>query len=238
MSNKGPAFHRTAASHILLQPIRSGVEATWREDELSWLRRALYKMETAEGEAPDLVFTVSNPSVWGDDISRSARFVRILPQIESQGRLVPVLVAVDQPLASADGKPPLLLDSFVRVDVHAGDLEPAIVLPRGLLRQDDTVWVAEEGYLRIKPVEVVWRDREQAVISSGLSAGDQIISSYLSAPTDGLRIRIAGADDADATEDSGGAAENSAAEKTAADDERVSTSERRSMRVSQRGPIA
>jgi RND family efflux transporter MFP subunit len=168
------------------------VEALWRQDELHWLRRAVAQASLAD-DPNALHFQVSHPSVWGEGVTRPARFVRVLPQLETEGRLVPVLLAVDQPLATADGQPALLLDSFVRVTVSLGGLEPAVVLPRALLRPNDTVWVAEAGVLRIRPVEVLWRDREQAIITAGIDVGDVIISSYLSSPVDGTLVRLADA---------------------------------------------
>ena len=182
------------------------VEALWRQDELHWLRRVVAQHQLAnenrdavaegavaeEASAADFLrFRVSNPTVWGEGVTRPARFVRVLPQLETAGRLVPVLFAVDQPLVTSEGQPALLLDSFVRVTVVVDGLEPAVVLPRALLRQNDTVWLAEAGVLRIRPVQVLWRDRQQAILTGGIEAGDLVISNYLSSPVDGTPVRLA-----------------------------------------------
>ena len=112
-----------------------------------------------------------------------------------------VLVAVDDPLSLATDAPVLLLDSFVSVAIDVGELTDHIVIPRDMLRQDDHVWQVVDGQLRMQPVTVLWRDREQVVISAGLAAGDLVISSHLSAPVDGMAVRYDGMPDfsADAT---------------------------------------
>ena len=52
------------------------------------------------------------------------------------------------------------------------------------LHEDSTVWVVEDGRLRIRTVEVVRSDRDQVFIETGLDTGDLIVTSSLDAVTD------------------------------------------------------
>ena len=82
------------------------VEAQWREDQLPWLLQA--DSIEATVQANDAASAIASATV-----ARSARFVRVLPEVIEGGGLVPVLFAVDNPLASENGAMPLLLNSFV-----------------------------------------------------------------------------------------------------------------------------
>jgi hypothetical protein len=45
------------------------------------------------------------------------------------------------------------------------------------------------GTLSIRPVSILFRDEESVLINQGISAGEQLIVSNLTAPVDGMQIR-------------------------------------------------
>jgi hypothetical protein len=136
----------------------------------------------------------------GDD-EASARYgqvLRLLGDVTPQGRLAQLLVAVQDPLAlDADTHgAPLLLDAFVDVTMEGREPRPLIRLPRAYLRGNDQVWIFDEGQLDIRTVEVVWRAEDHVLIDTGLRDGERVVTSPLSNPVAGLRLRRAEDDDA------------------------------------------
>ena len=69
------------------------------------------------------------------------------------------------------------------------ELSDVVRLSRDYIREDETVWVMDDGKLRVQEVDIVFRDAQYAYISSGLNENDQIITTNLSTVTDGAPVR-------------------------------------------------
>jgi hypothetical protein len=58
------------------------------------------------------------------------------------------------------------------------------------VHENNTIWIMEKGgTLSIRPVSILFRDEESVLINQGISAGEQLIVSNLTAPVDGMQIR-------------------------------------------------
>ena len=85
----------------------------------------------------------------------------------------------------------LRMGTFVRAEIQGVPVENVIVLPRSVVRRDDTVLVANsENKLEIRPVEVLRAEPEIVYISSGLEEGEQVISTVLDAPIPGTLLTV------------------------------------------------
>ena len=84
-----------------------------------------------------------------------------------------------------------MLGDQVSVELEPKTLEGVIILPRSALRGNETVWIAKDGTLDIRPVTVAWKDTENVYVSQGLEPGELVILSDLAAPVRGMPIRLA-----------------------------------------------
>jgi len=126
------------------------------------------------------------------DASRQwvGRVIRLLPALEQSGRMARLLVAIADPL---DQNPdtPLLLSSYVYVELKGRPLPHTALLPRVALREGSTLWLATpENELEIRPVTVAWRDAEFVYISDGIAATDRVILSAVAIPVSGMPLVI------------------------------------------------
>jgi RND family efflux transporter MFP subunit len=135
-------------------------------------------------------------SVWGPDVFREGTVIRLLGQLEEQGRLAQVLISVKDPLAlesNSSEVPPVLVDSYVRVEIEGKTLPNVFAVNRDYLHDGNNVWIMDEGdRLEILPVEVVFRDKETVYLSDGLHPGDRIVTTDISAPVEGMLLRLDG----------------------------------------------
>ncbi|MEE8408171.1 MAG: efflux RND transporter periplasmic adaptor subunit [Myxococcota bacterium] len=145
----------------------------------------------------------SSARVWqearGMRNERPGQVIQILSDVDPVGRMARLLVEIKDPLAlQADGQSaPLLLGSYVYVDIEADELVDVIELPRKALRDGDTVWVVGSNHrLEFRPVRVDWRRDDTVLVGDGLLAGEQLVTSRLSFAVAGMRLRVAGLDDA------------------------------------------
>jgi len=116
---------------------------------------------------------------------------RLLGDLESSGRMARVLVAVADPLAGS-GKAnglPLLLDSYVRVDIEAGELDDVIAIPRAALRDGQRLWgVDADNKLQIHDTELRWVEGETLLVTNTLPPGEDLIVSRLRAALPGMAV--------------------------------------------------
>lgn len=124
----------------------------------------------------------------------SGRIARSLGEVDPRNRMAKVVVAVADPFGkqkeSSGKRAELLPGMFVNVLMHGSDLIDVVVIPRGAVRDDDTVWTVDaNNKLKIRPVDIVRRSREDVVIRTGLDSGEKVILTGLSAAADGMLLR-------------------------------------------------
>jgi RND family efflux transporter MFP subunit len=156
-----------------------------------------------------------------DSVYRTGRVVRLAADVEEQGRMAAVYVAVKDPLcllpenSKKPQLPKLLLGSFVRADIEGSELASVVTVNRDYLREGDSIWVMkDDNTLEIRKVDIVARTNDQVLIGSGLADGEKLIVSGLSAPVTGIPVKPRQIDDDPPhTERSATAADDSRAKK-------------------------
>jgi hypothetical protein len=88
-----------------------------------------------------------------------------------------------------------MLGSYVEAQIQGARLPDVVRLNRDYLREDETVWVMEDGALSIRDVNVVLRDAQYAYVDEGLSDGDQVVTTNLATVRDGAPLRLEGAEE-------------------------------------------
>jgi RND family efflux transporter MFP subunit len=116
--------------------------------------------------------------------------VRTTGRIDSTSRLISVVVEVGDPFDDSESRAPLLPGMFVEVLIEGNILKNAVAVPRDAIRNNNEVWIARDGQLYIRPLEIVRTDRDYAYAGSGLDDGDMIVVSSLDAVTDEMKVRV------------------------------------------------
>jgi RND family efflux transporter MFP subunit len=137
---------------------------------------------------------IRNRAGWPEGTFRKGSVHRLIGELEDQTRLARVLLTVADPLShepeSAD-LPPLMIGSFVEARIAGKAIQDVIRVDRDYIRQDDTIWIDENGVLKIHKLDIVFRDDEYAYVRSGLSTDDQVITTNLATVFDGAALRQA-----------------------------------------------
>ncbi len=140
----------------------------------------------------------SEVTVWqelGEErVVRKGKVVRLYGDVDPMGRLSRVLVAIDDPLSLAieekERGVPLLLGSYVHVDIEGHEMADVIEVPRSAVHAGRYVYVfGKDGRLNVREVKIAWRKPETYLLKSGLSSGEEIVVSRLGTPVDGLKLR-------------------------------------------------
>lgn len=111
--------------------------------------------------------------------------------LDTRTRTLTLVIEVREPWKQFQPgeQPPLQPGMFCQVSIVARRVPNAVVIPRTALQSDQTVFVAANDALAIRPVEVLHVQRDRAVITAGLSAGEQLVVSPITAPVVGMKLR-------------------------------------------------
>lgn len=130
-----------------------------------------------------------------NEYERSGTVIELLGDLEQEGRMARVLIEVKDPLGlNQKGKTqlPLLIGEYVRLEILGRQLDNVYRIPRTALRDNSRIWVAtSEDTLKIREVDVLWRDTQTVLFRDGLEPGDRLIISELPTPVDGMAVQIA-----------------------------------------------
>ncbi|MBN2447596.1 MAG: efflux RND transporter periplasmic adaptor subunit [Phycisphaerae bacterium] len=126
------------------------------------------------------------------------RVVRLLGDLEPQGRMARVLVSVPDPLGNVDPAGvhrPLLMGAYVDVTIQGRELSDVFSIGREELRDGDNIWLMnDKDELEIRAVDVVFRGRELVLIGGGLRSGERMVTSDIASPITGMPLRETGTD--------------------------------------------
>lgn len=122
----------------------------------------------------------------------NGRVARIKAEMDDRTRTLPVVVEVDEVSSATENQGSLRLrpGMFVSVRIKGKEVDKAFVLPRHVVYPGDIVYTVKDNRLKIQSVNVLRTYKETVIVSQGLSEGDQIIKTPLSAATDGMLVRV------------------------------------------------
>lgn len=145
---------------------------------------AIPDIDEEEASEVTIRFTPSNRVA----LERKGRVLRLEGALDPQARTANILIEVKEPL---QGELPLLLGSYVSIQIHGKSIDKGYRLPATTLREGSYVLVADaENKLARKDVEVGWIDQEEMVIIDGLDEGDKIVETSISYPIYGSQLQI------------------------------------------------
>ncbi|GAB4264181.1 MAG: efflux RND transporter periplasmic adaptor subunit [Methylomicrobium sp.] len=158
-------------------------------DKLRWIAIPGYN---AEQGAP---VTIRYEKAWGPDASRTGTVKRLKADVEPEGRMAKLLVEVEDPLAlepTHRNAPHLMLGTLVRAAIAGKTLTDVIAVPETALHDGNRLWLIDpNNTLDIVEASPVWREQGTVYFSrQALPEHPRIIVSDLSAPVDGMRVRL------------------------------------------------
>lgn len=145
------------------------------------------------GEGGGLPVTF-NAEVAGQWHSWEGKLVRMDAAVDPDTRMLYAIAEVPDPYGAnaSDKGMPLAVGLYVDARIRGRELERATVIPGRALRAGNMVYlVDDEGRLVFRKVDVAHANPERAVISDGLSPGEQVVISAIRNPVQGMAVKAA-----------------------------------------------
>ncbi len=122
--------------------------------------------------------------------------VRTEGAIDETARQLHVIAQIIDPFASPEnGQTPLKIGQYITAELEGNIVPEALVIPNNSIYQGTYVYVVENGILVRRDIEILWQNEDEAIVSTGLAAGDQLVTTALGQVTSGVRVAISGNDD-------------------------------------------
>ncbi len=157
-------------------------------DQLQWIRIPVDNSEP--GPKVKIIIRESQEI----QIVRMGRLLRLAPDLEEQGRMAVLYVSIRDPLAQLaenSERARLLIGSFVRAEIEGIPLQSAVAIKRSHIHDTNTLWLlSKDNTLIIREIDIAYKDRHHAFITSGIIEGEKIITSPLSAPVAGMSVKL------------------------------------------------
>jgi RND family efflux transporter MFP subunit len=139
---------------------------------------------------------VSLSADFGDETRNwEARLIRTEGVLDETSRVLYAVASVVDPyrLLGESHQEELLMGTFVRAAIDGRFVENVVVLPRFVLRNDNTVLVANaERELEVREVVVARAEARRVYISHGVKDGELVVTTTLDAPIPGTRLVLSG----------------------------------------------
>ncbi|UCG48795.1 MAG: efflux RND transporter periplasmic adaptor subunit [Phycisphaerales bacterium] len=172
-----------------------GTDEAWIEvkvwaDKLKWLT-----IPRRNGDSGSSV-KIYNTLAWGKDRFRMGRVLCLAGELETQGRLTRLLVAVDDPFCLKPENrdlPQLLMGSYISAEIQGRTLNSGFPIEVPHLRENGTaVWIMDDaGRLEVRPVQIAFRGPDRVYVTEGLTENEQLVVTDIAAPVPGMPLRLA-----------------------------------------------
>ena len=137
------------------------------------------------GSKADVRFVISDTVT----LHKEGHVLGLESELDPQARTLNLLVGIDDPM---DGEGlPLLIGSYVDVELEGLSVDAAFRIPSTSLREGSYVLIADaENKLRRKDVTVGWFDQTDVVLRDGINSEDRIVTTSMSYPIYGASLEI------------------------------------------------
>ncbi|MEW6997581.1 efflux RND transporter periplasmic adaptor subunit [Colwelliaceae bacterium BS250] len=143
--------------------------------------------------------TLTQPKLWGEGVSRQAKFISVLPELDSRDRQVKLLFAIDNPLAALNSNnmskaPAIFINDFINVELQGQALNDVWQIQSNRLQPDNTVWVVDEqSTLQKRSVNIHFKGRQFVYVTADFKEGDKLVAEKPGIASIGLNVIIRGA---------------------------------------------
>ncbi|MEM6818377.1 MAG: efflux RND transporter periplasmic adaptor subunit [Pseudomonadota bacterium] len=151
-------------------------------------------------DASDLPQAILTGSYRGREVEWRGTIVRTEGVVDERTRMVFSVASIDDPYLREGAKQnaqPLPAGTFVSAEIEGITLDDVVSIPRTLIRgNDQVVFVDEENQLRLRNLEFLRLDADNAYVAADQLQELRVVLTVLEAPLNGMLVRIRDEDNA------------------------------------------
>ncbi len=137
-----------------------------------------------QGVGTDVVITAE---VAGQPMSWKGEIVRSEGVIDNKSRMTYLVAQVEQPYHN--NVKPLRFGAYINADIQGLLVQNATMLPHHLVKEGRVATLDDDNKLSYKKVNIIREYNGMVVVDNGVESGQQIITSALDYPSEGMQLR-------------------------------------------------
>jgi len=142
---------------------------------------------------PDAVnpYTVSITSTVGNQgYQWDADITRTDSTFDINTRQIDVIAEVQDPFGKISGQSALKIGQFVSARIQGRTIENVFVIPNKSIREGSYVYVVRDNKLAKQSINILWQDDQNALIGSGITNGEQVVTTSLNSTLAGASAKL------------------------------------------------
>ncbi|MFN2289410.1 MAG: efflux RND transporter periplasmic adaptor subunit [Chromatocurvus sp.] len=140
-------------------------------------------------DGDDVPVTLSR-GVGASQLQWEGRLTRIEARVDTDTRVIPVVVEVAEPMNTSRHETALPFGLFVRADIAGQPVADAVRIPQVALHGDSDVFLFVDGTLQRRAVTVERLREGYALVTGGLNDGDRVVITRLDLMFEGMAVAI------------------------------------------------
>ena len=149
-------------------------------------RQARFMTLPETGYHPQVRLTTSS-----SDTAWEGTLIRSEATLDPRTQQLYLVAQIPNPYQSHKQRPALKVGQFVRAEIEGITLKNTFRIPRVAVRSGNEVLVVDaEHRLQRREIKVLWQETDQLVISSGVSHGEQVITTSLPYAPNGMQVTV------------------------------------------------
>ncbi len=168
-----------------------GTETYWAELSIAIHKLKWITVPGLNGTHGSKVELTSN-----DGLKSMGRVIKLLPNLQAQGRMARLLVEVKDPTkTSVTRKRPLLVGEFVRAKIMGVDMKSVSKIPSGAFKNNKEIWLMTDDHtLEVKAINRLWEDTSFIYTDTKLDPTKKLIVNGLSLAIEGMTLKVLGSE--------------------------------------------
>lgn len=107
------------------------------------------------------------------------RIIRSEAALDATTQQLQLIARIEQPFQPGNGLRPLKIGQYVRAEIAGRQMGNALLIPNQAVYQGSYVYLLVDGALQRREIQLSWQNDSEALVSAGLSAGEQLVISPL-----------------------------------------------------------
>lgn len=124
----------------------------------------------------------------GSTVERQGKVMNLVGELDPQTRRAQIIVSIPNPMNDGDSLP-MLPGAYVDVELIGRPIENVYSIPRTAVYDGDTLLVVgDDNRLARHKVQISWGGASELYVTNGLSAGLQLITTFIANPIEGMTV--------------------------------------------------
>ncbi|WP_133406284.1 efflux RND transporter periplasmic adaptor subunit [Parashewanella tropica] len=131
-----------------------------------------------------------NTQLAGETRSWQGKIIRSEGVVDKNSRMTYLVAQIIDPYGLNSQQAPLKFGSYVTANIVGDNAGQVSIIPRHLVDEGKVALLGENRLLKLAPVTILRESGSNAIISTGLNAGDKLITSSLEYPLEGMELAL------------------------------------------------